>query len=266
MLNPFFDIIERLQQEIDALKVDIDRVQRIHSFLLNANEPDKQIIQEQRNELDRLNRQITTSSIAIKNKVRELGENKFCGQVIVKAQNATEQRMRDTQLSFLQKWFVDLMTNHSISQSEYNDKHKRLLRTQMEVIGIRKTDEEFDHMLAEPFSDVFTDGLLQKTADARQALAEVTARHEIIIQLEKSIQEVHELFVQMASMVEAQGEMVDVIERNVGRAAEATKSGGVQLGEARVKQSSARKKKIICYIILAVAVVILVVSLVSGVI
>lgn len=267
LLDPFFDQIEQLQQEVDALKSDIDQVQKIHSFLLNAKEPDKKIIQERTNELDRLNSRITKSSIAIKNKLRELRDSNDGNQAAAgKKMTATELRIRETQLSFLQKWFVDLMTDHSTSQSDYNERHKKLLRTQMEVIGIKKTDEEFDRMLSDPFSDVFTDGLLQKTADARQALAEVTARHEIIIQLEKSIQEVHDLFMQMATMVETQGDMIDVIERNVVKASEATKSGEKQMKEARQTQTSARKKKFICYSILAVVVVIFVASLFFGVI
>lgn len=267
LLDPFFDMIDKLQQELESLKADIQSVQKIHSFLLNAKEPDKKIIQEQTNDLDRLNNRITKSSIAIKNKLRELRDSNDGSQSgSSKKLTSTELRIRETQLSFLQKWFVDLMTNHSTSQSDYNERHKRLLRTQMEVIGIRKSDEEFDRMLADPFSDVFTDGLLQKTADARQALAEVTARHEIIIQLEKSIQEVHELFMQMATMVETQGDMIDVIERNVVKASEATTSGGKQMREAREKQSSARKKKFICYAIIAVAALIFVAALVSGII
>ena len=267
LLDPFFDVIDKLQQEVDSLKCDIGRVQKIHSFLLNANEPDKKIIQERTNELDRLNSRITKSSIAVKNKLRELRDSYDGSQAAgSKKLTATELRIRETQLSFLQKWFVDLMTDHSTSQSDYNERHKRLLRTQMEVIGIKKSDEEFDRMLADPFSDVFTDGLLQKTADARQALAEVTARHEIIIQLEKSIQEVHELFMQMATMVETQGDMIDVIERNVVKAGQAAESGGKQMREARDKQTSARKKKFICYAVLAVAALIFVVSLVLGII
>ena len=267
LLDPFFDLIERLQTEIDSLKSDIQKVQNVHSFLLNAKEPDKKIISERTSELDRLNDRIRKSSIAIKNKLRDLREQNEKlqdgdpgpGGMTGKTKlTATELRIRETQLSFLQKWFVDLMTEHSTSQSEYNERHKRLLRTQMEVIGISRSDEEFDRMMNDNFSDVFTDGLLQKTAEARQALAEVTARHEIILQLEKSIHEVHELFMQMATLVESQGEMIDVIERNVLKATEATKSGQIQMREAREKQSSARKKKIMCYAIIAVVVVIVI--------
>lgn len=263
LLDPFFEEIEKLQQELHSLRADIDRVQKIHSFLLNNKEPDKKIIQDQRNELDQLNSRISRTSIAIKNELRKLqSSNTESG---VKNLTATEMRIRETQLSFVQKWFVDLMTDHSTSQSDYNDLYRRLLRTQMEVIGIRKTDEEFDRILSDPASDIFTDGLLQKTASARQALAEVTARHEIILQLEKSIQEVHDLFMQMATMVESQGDMIDVIERNVVKAGESATTGRKELHEAREKQSAARKKKFICYVIIAVAITIFVVSLITGV-
>lgn len=279
LLDPFFDEVESLQEQLNGLKDDIEKVQKIHSFLLNAKEPDKKVIQQQTCQLDDLNSRIKRSSIAVKNKLKELrdaneaiehelGENGHSPKKKNKdiKITSTELRIRETQVSFLQKWFINLMVDHSTSQSDYNDRHKKILRAHMEVIGINKTDEEFEKMMGDSSfqEDFFTEGLLRKTADAKQALAEVNARHDIIIQIEKSLVEVHDLFVQMATMVEQQGDMIDVIERNVVRAAEASKSGQIQLKEARGKASAARKKKFICYGILIALGVLFVVGLITG--
>ena len=271
LLDPFFGEVETLQEQLNGLKDDIERVQKIHSFLLNAKEPDKKVIQQQTSQLDDLNHRIRRTSLAVKNKLKELRETNEALESEVTGNGhasssghrsstkhnkitPTDLRIRETQVSFLQKWFMDLMTDHSTSQSDYNDRHKKLLRAHMEVIGINKTDDEFDKMMKDDSfqEDIFTEGLLRKTADAKQALAEVNDRHHIILEIEKSLVEVHDLFIQMANMVESQGEMIDIIERNVVRAKEAAKSGQSQLNEARMKQTSARKKKIICYILLAI--------------
>jgi len=265
LLDPFFSQVEVLKEQLEQLKQDIEGVQKIHSFLLNAKEPDKEVVRQRTNQLDDLNARIRRTSIAVKNQLKELRDTteSLESQVMNSTSNSkrkitpTDVRIRETQVSFLQKWFMDIMTDHCTSQADYNDRHKKLLRAHMEVIGINKSDEEFDKMMREDSfqDDLFTEGHLRKTADAKQALADVTARHDIIIQIEKSLVEVHDLFIQMANMVEQQGDLVDVIERNVVRASEAARSGQNQLKEAKDKQSDARRKKIICYAILVIILI-----------
>ena len=64
--------------------------------------------------------------------------------------------------------------------------------------------------------------MLKSQAHARQAaaLADVQAKHDEIVQLEKDIQELHNLIVDLAMLVEAQGEQLDSIEEHVGSAKE----------------------------------------------
>lgn len=68
---------------------------------------------------------------------------------------------------------------------------------------------------------IFTQ-MLESQAHARQAaaLADVQAKHDEIIQLEKDIQELHNLIVDLAMLVEAQGEQLDSIEEHVANAKE----------------------------------------------
>ena len=272
LLDPFFNQVDKIETLIEALKQDIHKVQKIHSFLLNAQEPDKKIVDSRRDELDQLNHQIKKSSLVVKNSLQHLKESNDAevSQVNTTSTSkkqqhqqvkltSTQLRIRETQITCLHKRFLDLMTEHSQSQSDYNDKHKKLLRDQVEIVtGGRKNDDEIEQMLTEPLEDVFTGNHLNKSQNARQQLAEVNARHKIILDIEKSIREVHSLFIEMAAMVEQQGELIDIIERNVVKAAEATTSGQSQLKEARERATSARKKKYICYAIIAVVVIILI--------
>ena len=46
-------------------------------------------------------------------------------------------------------------------------------------------------------------------------LAEINERHEAVKELEKSLMELHQVFLDMAVLVEAQGEMLDNIEQQV---------------------------------------------------
>lgn len=46
-------------------------------------------------------------------------------------------------------------------------------------------------------------------------LAEINERHEAVKELEKGLMELHQIFLDMAVLVEAQGEMLDNIEQQV---------------------------------------------------
>jgi syntaxin 1B/2/3 len=82
-------------------------------------------------------------------------------------------------------------------------------------------------------------------------------KHEDLVRLEASIKEVHQLFMDMALMVEMQGELLDNVEEAVSRSAEYTEQGVVQLQEAKRLQKKARKK--MCCLAACFAVMLLIV-------
>ena len=49
----------------------------------------------------------------------------------------------------------------------------------------------------------------------QDTVAEIQERHEAVVGLEKSLMELHQIFLDMAVLVEAQGEMLDNIENQV---------------------------------------------------
>ena len=59
-------------------------------------------------------------------------------------------------------------------------------------------------MLEQGNSAVFTQGIIMDTAQAKQTLADIEARHNDIIKLESSIRELHDMFMDMAMLVESQ--------------------------------------------------------------
>ena len=51
---------------------------------------------------------------------------------------------------------------------------------------------------------------------ALDAMAEIQERHEAVKDLEKSLVDLHQIFLDMSVLVDAQGEMLDNIEQQVG--------------------------------------------------
>ena len=75
---------------------------------------------------------------------------------------------------------------------------------QLEITGRTTTNEELENMLEQGNSAVFTQGIIMDTAQAKQTLADIEARHADIIKLETSIKELHDMFMDMAMLVESQ--------------------------------------------------------------
>ncbi|KAF9593721.1 hypothetical protein IFM89_024725 [Coptis chinensis] len=80
--------------------------------------------------------------------------------------------------------------------------------------------------------------------------------------MEKSLLELHQVFLDMAVLVEVQGEQLDDIESQVGRASSFVNRGTEQLTTARRHQKSTRKWTCIGIIILLIVILIIVLPIV----
>ncbi|CAN6895510.1 unnamed protein product [Brassica oleracea] len=91
-------------------------------------------------------------------------------------------------------------------------------------------------------------------------LAEIQERHDAVRGLEKKLLDLQQVFLDMAVLVDAQGEMLDNIENMVSSAVDHVQSGNNQLTKALKKQKSSRKWMCISILILLIIVIITVVS------
>lgn len=92
---------------------------------------------------------------------------------------------------------------------------------------------------------IFTQGIIMETQQAKQTLADIEARHADIMKLENSIRELHDMFMDMAMLVESQGEMIDRIEYHVEHARDYIETAKQDTKKALVYQSKARRVRTI---------------------
>ncbi|TMS01775.1 Syntaxin-1B [Larimichthys crocea] len=147
------------------------------------------------------------------------------------------------------------MTEYNTTQSKYRDRCKDRIQRQLEITGRTTTNEELEDMLESGKLAIFTDDIKMDSQMTKQALNEIETRHTEIIKLENSIRELHDMFVDMAMLVESQGEMIDRIEYNVEHSVDFVERAVSDTKKAVKYQSQARKKKImiiICCVILGV--------------
>ncbi|XP_025833882.1 syntaxin-1A-like [Agrilus planipennis] len=101
--------------------------------------------------------------------------------------------------------YVQTATQDTKKALKYQSKARRKPRKFLPLLaGRQTTNEELEEMLEQGNPAVFTQGIIMETQQAKQTLADIEARHADIIKLENSIRELHDMFMDMAMLVENQ--------------------------------------------------------------
>lgn len=253
-MDNFFQTVAIVGTNIDKISQDVEQVKKMHSAMLSAAVQD----QEVKEELERLMVDVKKTSNLVRVKLKEMEHSINQQDQDAGYNNYAEARIRRCQHSTLARKFVEVMSDYNTTQSDYREKCKARIQRQLEITGKAKTYEEVEEMLEGGDPAIFTSDIVIETQQARQALGDIEARHRDIINLEKSIQELHDMFVDMAMLVDSQGEMIDRIEYNVEQAVDFVQSAKSDTKKAVKYQSKARRKKIMIIICLVVLVAILV--------
>ena len=160
--------------------------------------------------------------------------------------SSADVRIGRTQHAMLVRRFVSVMEEYNASQAEYRDKCQAQVKRQLVISGKDLSDSEIDIMVGQN-ATIFTQGHLSESKYAIEMCAEIEDRHAEIISLEASIKELHDMFVEMATMVELQGEAMDSIEMHCIRAMEYVEGSNEQIHQyiSLTKEKRALRLKII---------------------
>lgn len=94
-------------------------------------------------------------------------------------------------------------------------------------------------------------------AQVQLTLDDVRRRRDAVVEVEEGMLQLHQIFLDMATLVEQQGDMLDNIEVHVARSAEYTQAGARALVRARALQRKSRRKMwIILALVFGVAIVV----------
>ncbi|KAJ1401393.1 Target SNARE coiled-coil-like proteiny domain [Sesbania bispinosa] len=97
-----------------------------------------------------------------------------------------------------------------------------------------------------------------------ETVVEIQDRHDTAKEVEKSLLELHQVFLDMAVMVEAQGEKMDDIEHHVLHASHYVKDGTKNLQTAKKYQRSSRKWMCIGIILLLILILVIVIPIATS--
>lgn len=235
-MDEFFAEVEEIRENIDKIQANVEEVKKKHSSILSAPQTDEKVKQE----LEDLMADIKKTANKVRAKLKVIEQN--IEQEEHTNKSSADLRIRKTQHSTLSRKFVEVMTEYNRTQTDYRERCKGRIQRQLEITGRTTTNEELEDMLESGNPAVFTQGIIMETQQAKQTLADIEARHADIIKLENSIRELHDMFMDMAMLVESQGEMIDRIEYNVEHAVDYIETAKQDTKKAVKYQSKARRK------------------------
>ncbi|XP_035904690.1 syntaxin-1A-like isoform X9 [Anopheles stephensi] len=250
-MEDFFKEVEEIRMMIDKIQANVEEVKKKHSAILSAPQSDEKTKQE----LEDLMADIKKTANRVRGKLKGIEQN--IEQEEQQSKSNADLRIRKTQHSALSRKFVEVMTEYNRTQTDYRERCKGRIQRQLEITGRATTNEELEEMLEQGNSAVFTQGIIMETQQAKQTLADIEARHADIIKLENSIRELHDMFMDMAMLVESQGEMIDRIEYHVEHAMDYVQTATQDTKKALKYQSKARRKKVMIAVCLLVTIIIL---------
>jgi len=250
-LEEFNQHYEQIKHNVDLLRLQIQKIRIGHTNALTETSESQSITA--------LNSQLESE---IEELVKDIGrELKVMNQGIKKSNEHT--KWKQNVHSLITRQFMDLLISYRASQSQYRDKVKERIRERVLTVKPDATPTEVESIVNNG-TDVFSKQLAdQNILEAKDALNYVERRHEELLKIEESVEELYRMFTDMALLVEQSGEYVDNIEANVGSSVIYVKEGNKALVSAM--KSRSRRRWCLCtccivtLIILAVAIVILIV-------
>jgi len=257
-LAEFYNLCEETKTKIESIHSLTDEIKRLHVQILASPTADEKI----KNELDERLAENDRAKMFVRSKLKEIEESIAKIKSSGKPENA-EFRIRKTQFTFLSHIYTEAMIEFNVVQVDHRTNCKQRIMRQLDIIGKQTTEAEIDEMIETGNTQIFTEGLLHETKMAKQQLDDIQARHQDILKLENSIKELASMFIEIATLVESQGELIQNIEKNISQTTDYVQTAKVETEKAVVYQSKARRKKIIL-IIVVILIVVIILAIIIG--
>lgn len=245
----FMNQISRINQGLDRYEAIVVRIDRLHKDLLT--EVNEERVNESRNALDNYVAQASDLQYQLKDDIKD----------------AQRQGLHDSnkqaQAENSRQRFLKLIQDYRIIDADYKDENKEQAKRQYMVIQPEATEDEVEAAITDVGGQqIFSQALLNanRRGEAKTALAEVQARHQELMQLEKTMAELAQLFNDMEELVVEQQENVEVIDQKVEEAQQDVEQGVGHTNKAVKSARAARKKKLWCWGIVFVIFIIIVIA------
>jgi t-SNARE complex subunit (syntaxin) len=257
----FFKTVGIVQNNLSNIKRNIDKLDQMRGSVLQATTPQQE--QEVRTKVDDIVSETNKALTATKQQVEQISERNI--KFDVQHPNCSESRMRNNMHQALVRRLREHLTSFQKIQTAFADDVRQKAVRQLQVaLPDATTDQAV--ALVEGGATV-ADAIQQKMVltqaqdqnvthkDIVQKLYGLQDRVSDLKKLEQSVVDLHQMFVEMAALVDKQGEMLDHIEFSVTSTKQNTAAAERALMEARKAQYKGQKKTLLIFCCCAILLV-----------
>ncbi|XP_078086743.1 syntaxin-11a [Mustelus asterias] len=243
ILQMLYKEVQQIREENGRLKVDIKRLGKQNTRFLTSmrrlssiKRDSNSIAKDIKSRGEKLHRRLQD----LKNYIEEITNTHGPNAAIV--------RIAQAQHFALLNNFYDAMLEYNKEEMKQRENCKTRIQRQLEIMGKDISSNEMEDMIEQGKWDVFSGNLLSEVRGARTALSEIEQRHRELLKLECRVREIHDLFLQMALLVEEQSETLNNIEVNVQNVQDYVGEAKIQLKKAvEHKRNNICRQIFCCY-------------------
>ncbi|CEP62497.1 syntaxin LALA0_S05e06964g [Lachancea lanzarotensis] len=248
----FMNGINQINVDIDHYSELVDQIDSNQKRLLTEVNEDQELTLRQH--LDGLVSRASDLQYKLRNSIKAA------------QQQGVSDSSKQAQAENSRQRFLKLIQDYRIIEANYKDQNKQQAKRQYQIIQPEATEDEVEAAISDVGGQqIFSQALLNanRRGEAKTALAEVQARHQELLKLEKTMAELTQLFNDMEQLVIEQQENIEVIDKNVEEAQQDVEQGVGHTNKAVKSARRARRNKIRCLLILAAIIIVIVVVCVA---
>ncbi|KAM7492282.1 hypothetical protein LguiA_035203 [Lonicera macranthoides] len=258
--------LDRFFEDVENVKQDMKSVEQVYKRLQESNEECKTVhnaktMKQLRSKMDSDVESVLKKVKIIKGKLEALDKSNTANRKIPGCgPGSSADRTRTSVVSGLGKKLKTMMDDFQGLRHRMNEEYKETVeRRYFTITGEKANEELIENLISSGESENFLQKAIQEQGRGQilDTISEIQERHDAVKEIEKNLVELHQIFLDMAALVEAQGQQLNDIESHVAHASSFVRRGTEQLQEAREYQKSSRKCG--CLAVMLVIVLILVV-------
>lgn len=258
-LDKFFD-------DVENVKKDMGDVENLYKKLQESNEESKTVhnartMKALRSKMDANVSQVLKRVKIIKGKLEALEKSNATNRRVPGCgPGSSTDRTRTSVVSGLGKKLKDLMDDFQALRTNMNSEYKETVaRRYYTVTGEKANEELIENLISSGESESFLQKAIQEQGRGQvlDTISEIQERHDAVKEIEKNLMELHQIFLDMAALVEAQGQQLNDIESHVAHASSFVRRGTEQLHDAKEYQKSSRKCACLAVVLVACLILII---------
>ncbi|XP_019091596.1 PREDICTED: syntaxin-related protein KNOLLE isoform X3 [Camelina sativa] len=252
-LSSFLEEAEYVKAEIGLIRETLARVEQYNEESKGVHKISNEIVSGLR------------KAKSIKSKLEEMDK---ANREIKRLSGTPVYRSRTAVTNGLRKMLKEVMMEFQGLRQRMMSEYKEVVeRRYFTVTGEHPDDEMIEKIITDNAGgEEFLTRAIQEHGKGKvlETVVEIQDRYDAAKEIEKSLLELHQVFLDMAVMVEAQGEQMDEIEHHVMNASHYVNDGANELKTAKNHQRSSRKWMCIGIIVLLLIILIVVIPIITS--